>query len=244
MKRTGNLFSKITARDNLRLAVYRALRGKRERRDAREFVADLEANLRRMAAGLQSGSFPLGRCIQFTIHDPKERLITAPCFAERVLHHAIMNVCEPEFERFLIDQTYACRRGKGRIAALQRAKRYSRQYPVMLKFDVRKCFDSIPHEHLLERLQRRFKDRSLLELFERIIDAHETSPGHGLPIGSLMSQHLANFYLVGPIVGSPLTWSCNSSHRNRLQRSAVSRSSLDDSPQITQSSMYRTYEGE
>ena len=55
------------------------------------------------------GEFPLGRYRQFVIHDPKQRTLTAPCFAERVLHRAIMNVCEPVFERWLIDDNFACR---------------------------------------------------------------------------------------------------------------------------------------
>jgi RNA-directed DNA polymerase len=189
------LLEKIVERDNLRLAFHRALKGKRDRADAREFAVHLEANLRQMAAGILSGEFPVGRCLQFTIYDPKQRLITAPCFPERVLHHAIMNVCEPAFERFLIDDTYACRRGKGRIAALHQAVRYSQRFPVVLKLDVRKYFDSISQEVLFERLTRRFKDPPLLDLFRRIIDSYQTSPGCGVPIGSLTSQHLANFYL-------------------------------------------------
>ena len=195
MKRTGRLLERIVERDNLRLAFHRAVKGKRHRADAREFGARLEENLREMAAEVASGSFPVGRFSQFVIHDPKERLITAPCFAERVLHHAVMNVCEPLFEQFLIDDTYACRRGKGRIAALRQAVRFSRRFPVLLKLDIRKYFDSISHAVLQERLQRRFKDPRLLALFGRIIDGYQTSPGRGLPIGSLTSQHLANFYL-------------------------------------------------
>jgi RNA-directed DNA polymerase len=195
MKRARRLLERIVERDNLRLAFYRALRGKRDRRDAREFAAHLEANLQDMAAKIWSGQFLVGRCSQFTIHDPKKRTITAPCFAERVLHHAIMNVCEPHFERFLIDDTYACRRGKGRIAALKKAVRFSSRFPVVLKLDVRKYFNSISHEVLLERLERRFKDRHLLDLFRRIIASYHTTAGRGLPIGSLTSQHLANFYL-------------------------------------------------
>lgn len=195
MKRAGRLLERIAERDNLRLAVHRALRGKRDRSDVRAFVANLEFNLQEMARQLRRGDFPVGRCTQFTIHDPKERTITAPCFAERVLHHAILNVCEPLLERFLIDDTYACRRGKGRIAALHKAVKFSAQSPVVLKFDIRKYFDSISHEVLLERLNRRFKDPRLLMLFRRIIASHQTAPGCGLPIGSLTSQHLANFYL-------------------------------------------------
>src|SRR4051812_32349424 len=107
MRRTGRLFEHIVDRDNLRLAVHKALRGKRAKLDARAFVARLDANLDEMRSGLIRGDLPLGEYHQFTIFDPKERLITAPCFRERVLHHAIINACEPVFERWLIDDTYA-----------------------------------------------------------------------------------------------------------------------------------------
>ena len=139
--------------------------------------------------------FPVGRFSQFVIHDPKERIITAPCFAERVLHHAVMNVCEPKFEQWLINDTYACRVGRGQGAALSRAQQFARRFPFFLKIDVRKYFDSISHEILLSRLDLLFKDRRLLDLFERIVHSFRGNLGRGLPIGSLTSQHLANFYL-------------------------------------------------
>jgi RNA-directed DNA polymerase len=195
MKRTGPLFERVIDRENLRLAFARALRGKRSRPKAREYGHHLDRNLEQMAAQLRVGTFPVGRFRQFVIHDPKERIITAPCFAERVLHHALMNVCEPLFERWLIADTYACRAGKGRIAALQRAQRFARHFPFFLKLDIRKYFDSVPHEPLLERLARRLEDRRLLDLLERIVRSFRGSVGRGLPIGSLTSQHLANFYL-------------------------------------------------
>ena len=122
-------------------------------------------------------------------------MITAPCFRERVLHHAIMNVCEPVFERRLIADTFACRRGKGRLAALDRARHFARGWAFFLKLDVRKYFDSIAHSILVDRLERLFKDQHLLALLRRIIAGYETTPGCGLPIGSLTSQHFANFYL-------------------------------------------------
>jgi hypothetical protein len=197
MKRTGNLFEQIVERDNLRLAFHKALRGKRGRRDAQQFARRLDQNLAEMAEQVTVGTYPLGRSQQFIVHDPKERIITAPCFAERVLHHGIMNVCEPILDRWLIDDTYACRTGRGRLAALQRAQSYARRFPYFLKLDVRKYFDSIPHGRLLARLARRFKDRRLLELLGGIIGAFRGSLGRGLPIGSLTSQHFANCYLGG-----------------------------------------------
>ncbi|TVS09656.1 MAG: RNA-directed DNA polymerase [Planctomycetaceae bacterium] len=146
---------------------------------------------------MKSETIPLGAARQFTVLDPKERLITAPCFRERVLHHAVINVCEPVFERWLIFDTYACRRGKGRVAAVCRAADFSRRYAFFLKMDIRKYFNSISHEVLRMKLRRLFKDQRLLRLFDAIIACNPAASevGRGLPIGSLTSQHFANFYL-------------------------------------------------
>lgn len=136
---------------------------------------------------------------RFVIHDPKRRVITAPAFRDRVLHHAIMNVCEPHFERWLVHDSYACRKGKGRLAALERATRHAARSGWFLKLDIRKYFESIPHDRLMAALCRKFKDHRLLGLLERLLMEHPAETrGVGLPIGSLLSQHLANFYL-GPV---------------------------------------------
>lgn len=195
MKRAGNLFDRIVERENLRLAFCRAARGKRGRAEVHRFADHLDENLDQMAELLRRRVFPVGRYHQFVIRDPKERVITAPCFPERVLHHAIINVCESVFERWLIHDTYACRIGRGRIAAVLRAAQFAQCHPFFLKLDIRKYFDSIPHRSLLGRLTRLFKDQCLLELFERIVQGFRGDVGRGLPIGSLTSQHFANFYL-------------------------------------------------
>jgi hypothetical protein len=111
------------------------------------------------------------------------------------LHHAVINVCEPVFERWLIADTFACRRGKGRLAALHRARQFAGRFSFFLKMDIRQYFASISHEILGARLERLFQDRRLLALLHRIIASFDSAPGRGLPIGSLTSQHFANFYL-------------------------------------------------
>ena len=195
MRRLGNLWNQFLDRENLRAAVAKALRAKRSRLDARAFTANLESHLNGLAAALESGTFEHGRVRQFVVFDPKERLITAPCFEERVTHHAIMNVCEGWFDRRLIDDSFACRVGRGRIAAVVRAQEFSAAHPFFLRLDVRKYFDSIPHSNLLSMLARLIKDRRMFELFTQIIYSYRSSVGRGLPIGSLTSQHLANLYL-------------------------------------------------
>ena len=195
MKREGNLIAKIATRDNLLLAFWKASRGRRAAHDVVAFGANLEAEIVRLAAAIESGHVAVGDYHRFEIRDPKPRTIFAPRFAERVLHHAIMNVCEPRLDRFLIDATYACRRDKGTTAALPHAQRLARRCRFVLKLDIARYFDNVDHAILRQKLARLFKDQALLGLVSRILDSYATAPGKGLPIGTLTSQHFANLYL-------------------------------------------------
>jgi len=62
-----------------------------------------------------------------------------------------------------------------------------------LKFDIKKFYPSINREILKRQFRRKFKDKDLVELVEKIIDSAPTE--RGVPIGSYLSQYLANFYL-------------------------------------------------
>lgn len=195
MKREGRLIERIADPDNLRLAYWKARRGKDYRPEVRAYRCNLDANLAALRRDLLAGEAKVGDYFYFRIHDPKERLICAASFGERVLHHAVMNVCHPVFERFQIEGSYATRLGKGQYAALDKARSHTRRYRWFCKLDVRKFFDSIDHERLYLKLCRKFKDPGLLDIFRRIIDSYAASPGRGLPIGNLTSQYFANFYL-------------------------------------------------
>lgn len=195
MKRVGKIFEEIVEYDNLRLAFWKASRGKRSRDDQISFGRNLDDELTRLRDGLRNLNYFIGDFKRFTIYDPKEREICAATFGERVLHHAIMNVCESYFDKWLIYDSYACRKGKGQIAAVKRAREFASKYCWFMKCDFKKYFDSIPHDKLKFALARKFKDRKVLDWFYKIIDSYEKTDGRGLPIGSLTSQHFANFYL-------------------------------------------------
>lgn len=195
MKREGNLIERIAERDNLLLAFWKAARGRRASREVVAFQRGLDARVASMAAQILAGDIPVGKFTSFPIRDPKPRQIFAPAFAERVLHHAIMNVCEPRLDRYLIADTYACRRGKGTSAALDKAQQLVRRYRFVLKLDIAGYFEHIDHVRLLAMIARLWKDRALLALLARIVGSHAVHPGKGLPIGTLTSQHFANLYL-------------------------------------------------
>jgi hypothetical protein len=197
MRRSAVGLTEIADWHNLAAAFHRAALGKWSRPEVQRFAAALEAELACLRAEILSGTLALGRSRRFRIRDPKPRTIHAPCFRERVLHHAIMAQVGPVLDRALVDDTFACRVGKGALAAVRRAQQHLRRFPWWAKIDIRAYFASIDHDRLKGLLARKLKDPGLLALLGRIIDAHADAPGKGLPIGALTSQQFANFYLAG-----------------------------------------------
>jgi len=195
MKRSGKLYRRIIEWDNLLCAFYNAARGKRLRPDVVLYEKNLYENLKTLQTHLINQTVPLGNYRFFKIYDPKERLICAAPFEERVLHHAIINITGLVFERLQIYDSYACRKGKGTNAALLRALYFTKQYPYFLKLDMKKYFDSISHSKLTALLAAKFKDKTLLNLFDRLLASYCVTEGYGLSIGNLTSQYFANFYL-------------------------------------------------
>lgn len=183
--------------DNLRLAAWKAAKGKRHSAPVRAFQQHFEENIASIRADLVNGTLQFGHYTYFKIFDPKERMICAPPFREQVAHHALMNVCHDRFEAHQVSESYASRIGKGVHAALEKAKIHTRHYAWYLKLDVKKFFDSVHHGVLKRQLAALFKDVDLLTTFYAIIDSYETTPERGLPIGNLTSQYFANHYLTG-----------------------------------------------
>ncbi len=196
MKRANNLIPLIVEPDNLRLALWKAQKGKKWSNAVRHYYdAGWQSGLLALRKEIASGEVSVGDYYFFTIFDPKEREICAPAFREQILHHALMNVCHEYFERKQIFDSYASRKGKGTYKALERAKYYTDKYSWYLKLDVKKFFANIQHEILKQQLDSLFKENVLLGIFRQIINSYEDTASRGVPIGNLSSQYFANHYL-------------------------------------------------
>jgi hypothetical protein len=62
-----------------------------------------------------------------------------------------------------------------------------------LKLDVKKFYDNVDHKVIKNLLNKKFKDTELLQLLFALVDSFPQNAG--IPIGSYLSQFLANFYL-------------------------------------------------
>lgn len=195
MKRANHLYERIATHENLREAFRKAAKGKQINRGVLQFRKNFDANIQSLREQILDINPDIGHYHFFVVRDPKIRRICAASFPERVLHHAVMNICEPVFDSYAIFDSYACRKGKGNRKALARTQKFMRRFSWYLKLDIRKYFDSIDHTILMRHLAGRFKEKTLLTLFQKILNTYHTTPGKGLPIGNLVSQHFANFYL-------------------------------------------------
>jgi hypothetical protein len=199
MKRHGHLFERICSFENLTAAAARAARGKKAKPGVALFLQDIEDRVIELETSLKDKTYQPKPYRVFEICDPKERMICAADFRDRVVHHALCNELEPLFERSYIHDTYACRPAKGTHAAVTRTQHFLRRFPYYLKLDIHKFFDSVDHAILTSLIERKVKDPDAMWLTKEIID-HQvpwTPRGKGLPIGNLTSQHFANDYLSG-----------------------------------------------
>lgn len=105
MKRESGLIHRIAAPDNVRMAFYKAARSKWHKADVRIFQDNLDMNLYCIRQLILDGEVHISPYHQFCIYEPKERVITAAEFRDRVLHHALMLVCHERFEKHLIFDT-------------------------------------------------------------------------------------------------------------------------------------------
>ena len=201
-KTARHLWEQVLEWENLLTAAKEASRGKRYRNEVMRFNVHLEENLLRIREYLRAKEWRPGPFRAFEVFEPKRRLVHAPCFADRVVHHALVQVIGPCFERRFIAQSFACRVGKGTHAAsdylssmLRSAEaRWGGVY--VLKADVTKYFYSIDHDILLRIVSRTIGDTDVLNVLRVLVKEADCIEGNrGLPLGALTSQLLANVYL-------------------------------------------------
>lgn len=194
MKRINHLYSKICSLENLQLADKRARRGKSKYKEIKDFDKNKENKLLELQNRLINCEFKTSKYHIFKIKEDKERIIhKLPYYPDRIVHHAIMNILEPIFVKCFTANTYSCIKNRGVHKLLYKLRSNLKNIEdtkYCLKIDIKKFYPSVDNLILKSLLERKFKDKKLLNLLYEII-----SSADGLPLGNYLSQFLANFYL-------------------------------------------------
>lgn len=200
----SDIYHEIFNLSNLILAWRRARKGKTKKDYVIEYERDLIKNLLGLHDELKSQVYRPKPLQTFILRDPKTRKISKSDFRDRVVHHALVRILEPIFDRSFIYDSCANRKGKGTLFAVKRFNFFKGKVTnnlnseaFCLKADIKHYFQEVDHEILINIIRRKIKDEKAIWLIKQILENNVTkSPkGKGMPLGNLTSQFFANVYL-------------------------------------------------
>lgn len=198
-KSIGKCFDEKLSFINLYNAFYRICKFNRNRGYILKAEIDVETIICNLEDELRSGTYRTGEYRTFTIYEPKERVIMALPFRDRIVHQwYIEEFIKPYYMKRFIKDTYACIEGRGAHLATSNLQKYMRKMEYksknyyILKCDIEKYFYNIDRSILFNILKKVIRDKKVLNLTKVILgDLNEVS----IPIGNYTSQYFANIYL-------------------------------------------------
>ena len=198
MKRKGDLYQIVCDIDTILRAIQFASKGKRRRRDVRVVLQNKESYARRLQKVLveeqfRPSKYQTERVIDGSCNKPRD-IFKPRFYPDQVVHWCIYLAIRDWIYKGMYE--FSCgsipnrgvHYGKKYVQRWIETDRKNTKY--YLKMDVTKFYPSIQPDRLMVKLERKFKDRKLLNLISLIL--HECD---GLPIGMLLSQVFANFFV-------------------------------------------------
>ncbi len=201
------MFDQIISLENLFSAWREFKKGKESKLDVQAFALNPENQIYKLHNELKNNCYRHSDYTTFYVTDPKLRTINKALVLDRVLHHAIFRVIEAVFEKKFIFDSYSSRKEKGTHKAVHRLRYFAWKLSKnntrtvwVLKCDIRKFFDSVDHDILLNLIEKVIQEKDLIALLEEIIESFNTNqlknePRRGIPLGNLTSQLFSNVYL-------------------------------------------------
>ncbi|KKM81131.1 hypothetical protein LCGC14_1332820, partial [marine sediment metagenome] len=203
MKTYKKLYKKLYSTGNLNLAFRKARRGKSKKDYVISFEEDLEKSIALLQRDLRLKRYTPTMLKKFIIRDPKTRTIHASTFRDRIVHHAVVNILQPVYEKRFIYDSFAGRKNKGTHKAVKRFEYFLRKVSsngrkisrpfnnnsirgFILKADIKHYFDEVNHNTLINILRKKINDEKLISLISKVLKNH--SDIVGMPLGNMTSQ--------------------------------------------------------
>ena len=204
-----SLYDKVWSLENLKAAWKRveANRGGGgvDRMSMTDFAEDAEARLQKLSEALRSGTYkpqPVKRTYIPKLGSRERRPLGIPTIIDRIVQTALRNVIEPIFENEFDPGSYGFRPNLGCHEALEEIERLlAAGYVQVVDVDLRKYFDTIPHQGLMNEMAKKIADGRVLDLIEAYLhqgileEMKLWTPERGTPQGAVISPLLANVYL-------------------------------------------------
>jgi RNA-directed DNA polymerase len=170
-----------------------------------EFDREADGRLEKLSEALRTGTYkplPVRRAYIAKPGSKEKRPLGIPTIVDRIVQTALRNVIEPIFEHEFDPSSYGFRPERGCHNALEEVERLLAGGSVhVVDVDVRKYFDTIPFQGLMNEVAKRIADGRVLGLIEAylrqgILEEMELwMPEAGTPQGAVISPLLANIYL-------------------------------------------------
>lgn len=201
MKRIGkndNIIAEIVTDEHLNYSIDQVLdtKERRESPGGRKILRNRKSVVGRLKKEISEGTFKLHGYHEREVKDgPKVRKVQCTCLYDRIGLYAIMDVVERYVKKKYITTTAASIKGRGMHFLLNALRKDIREDPEGMKFyyknDIRKFYESIIQDVMMDALRMIFKDRILLTMLERFVRMMPT----GLSIGLRSSQGFGNMLL-------------------------------------------------
>lgn len=194
MKTYKNLWEQFISYENLELAVKKAIKSKKNKPQTKFFLEHKDELMKKLRDDLIHNRYRVSRYRTYFVFEPKKREIyELPLYPDHIVHHALINVLGPLWQKRFIRDSYACIPGRGIHSAIQRAMLFVKKNKYVLQCDIRKFYPSIDHNIMMNVISKKIHDRKILRVMRTIV--FSISGGKNLPIGNLTSQWLGNLYL-------------------------------------------------
>lgn len=204
----STLLEKVLRRGNMRAAYERVVRNKGAPGVDGVTVHDLNAYVNehwaRIREELRSGSYWPQPVLKVEIPKPGggKRMLGIPTVLDRMIQQALQQVLTPIFDPTFSEGSFGFRPGRSTLQAVGRAREHIEAgYRWVVDMDLEKFFDRVNHDVLMARLARRVKDKRVLLLIRRYLQAGMMEGGlvsprtEGTPQGSPLSPLLSNILL-------------------------------------------------
>lgn len=192
----------ITNYENLYRAYKKAKAGKKFNSSTARFEMMSLEGVHLLKQQLENKTYRMAQYNEFTIYEPKERVIKSCSFKDKVVQHCLCDeLLHPRLEKEFIECNYAGQIGKGTLFGMDKLKEQMLAYTIengvrgwILKCDITKFFYQIDHETLKDIVDYHFPDEYTVWLNHLFIDSTE---GLGLPLGNQVAQVYALLMLNG-----------------------------------------------